>query len=303
MKLDFVHHNQFANVVHLETNMLTTITAGPFTVRGVSVGGVYTALQVPELHIGLDIGLALRSLAGVDRVFLSHGHADHAGSLATLLGLRALTKRTRPLLLYLPAEIEPDVRQILLCIEKLQRFPAKVTTIAMEPGHIQPLSSNLFVRAFRTFHPVPSLGYIFFRRIQKLRPEYHHLDGSEIARKRQAGDDLFFLQERLELAYATDTLARILHHEKSLLETRVLILECTFLDERKSLADTHAGCHIHLDEIVEMAEEFKNEALVLMHFSQIYHPKEIQPILHTRCPPSLYNRVIPFVPKSGHWPG
>ena len=71
------------------------------------------------------------------------------------------------------------------------------------PGDTHSLGHGLWVRAFRTHHPVPSLGYQFFRRVSKLKPEHQHLPPEEIARGRKAGVDLFDEVERLELAYAT----------------------------------------------------------------------------------------------------
>ena len=66
----------------------------------------------------------------------------------------------------------------------------------------------------------------------------------------KSGEDLFFEAQHLELCYATDTLIRVLETNPSMLESKVLIMECTFYDERKSLADARAGCHVHLDELV-----------------------------------------------------
>ncbi|MCA9643579.1 MAG: MBL fold metallo-hydrolase, partial [Myxococcales bacterium] len=85
----------------------------------------------------------------------------------------------------------------------------------------------------------------------------------------------------------------------SLLETRVLIMECSFLDERKELSASRAGCHIHLDELLERAGEFNNEHLVLMHFSQIYRPEEVHQILERRLPKSLWERTHVFAPRRG----
>ena len=110
-------------------------------------------------------------------------------------------------------------------------------------------------------------------------------------------------EDRLELAYATDTLISALDHAPELLRARTLIMECTFLDERKSLEAARAGCHIHLDEVVERADQFANEHVVLMHFSQIYRPDEIPGILDARLPPALRAKVIPFAPLGPHWPG
>ena len=75
--------------------MLTSVTAGPYTVRGVSVGGVYTSLAVPELGLVFDAGIAPRSSAAIDTILLSHGHADHIGALPALLGIRALHGKTQ----------------------------------------------------------------------------------------------------------------------------------------------------------------------------------------------------------------
>jgi ribonuclease Z len=185
----------------------------------------------------------------------------------------------------------------------MQRYSLAIDPVPMKPGDEHPYRNDMVVRAFRTHHPVPSLGYQFLRRIAKLKPDYISLPGDEIARRRKAGDDIFDVVENLELAYATDTLVRVLETSPSLLESRVLILECTFLDERKSIEASRQGCHIHLDEILERAPLFKNEALVLMHFSQLYDPGEVHSILERRCPRDLFERIVVFAPKSGRWPG
>ena len=88
--------------------MLLRVSAGPYTIRGVSVGGVYNSLHVPELGVLLDVGIAPRSFAGVSHIFLTHGHADHVASLGALLGIRALS-RVPPPRVILPAEIADDL--------------------------------------------------------------------------------------------------------------------------------------------------------------------------------------------------
>jgi ribonuclease Z len=283
--------------------VLTTVTAGPFTIRGVSVGGVYTSLAVPELGLVFDAGIAPRSSGGIDTILLSHGHADHVGALPALLGIRALHGKQKPPRVVMPAEIVDDLRVALGALSKLQRWPLDVEAIGMLPGDEIELRGDLRVRAVRTFHPVPSLAYVIVRRVSKLREEFRGLPGPEIAARRLAGEPMLDVEERLELAYATDTLVSVFDHSPELLKTRVLIMECTFLDTRKTLEAARAGCHIHLDEVIERAERFANEHIVMMHLSQLYRPDEVASILDARVPPSLRPRIIPFVPKSGHWPG
>jgi ribonuclease Z len=283
--------------------VLTTVTAGPYTIRGVSVGGVYTSLAVPELSIVLDAGISPRSAGGIDTILLSHGHADHVGALPALLGIRALHGKTKPPRVVMPAEIVDDLKTALAALSKLQRWPLDVEAIGMNPGDEIELRGDLLVRAVRTFHPVPSLAYIIVRRVAKLRAEFRGLPGTEIAARRLAGEAMTEHEDRLELAYATDTLVSVLDHSPELLTARVLIMECTFLDERKTLEAARAGCHIHLDEVVERADKFANDHIVLMHCSQLYQPGEVAAILDRRVPPELRKRIIPFVPKSEHWPG
>ena len=283
--------------------MLTSVTAGPYTVRGVSVGGVYTSIHVPELGVLFDTGISPRSFGAIDTILLSHGHADHVGALPALLGIRALHGKTKPPRVVMPKEIVEDLGVALAALTKLQRWPLEIEALGMLPGDELALRPDLHVRAVRTFHPVPSLAYLLVRKVAKLRAELHGLAGPEIAARKRAGDDITEIEDRLELAYATDTLVSVLDHSPELLKARVLIMECTFLDERKSLEAARAGCHIHLDEIIERADRFENEHVVLMHVSQLYRTDEVAQILDRRVPPALRKRIIPFVPAEGHWPG
>lgn len=283
--------------------VLTSVTAGPFTIRGVSVGGVYTSLAVPELGVVFDAGISPRSAGGSDNILLSHGHADHVGALPAMLGIRALHGKTRPPRVFMPAEIVDDLQVALAALSKLQRFPLEIEAVGMNPGDDVELRGDLRVRAVRTFHPVPSLAYVITRRVTKLRAEFRGLPGPEIAARRAAGEPMTEHEDRMELAYATDTLVSVLDHAPDLLKARVLVMECTFLDSRKTLEAARAGCHVHLDEVIERAERFENEHVVLMHVSQLYRPDEVAKILDARVPPALRSRIIPFVPRSSHWPG
>ncbi|HLL52364.1 MAG TPA: MBL fold metallo-hydrolase [Myxococcaceae bacterium] len=150
--------------------MLTEVQAGPYTVRGISLGGVYTSLQVPELGVVLDAGLPIRSFAGTDLIFLSHGHADHASGLGSLLGIRTLIgKRSRPRV-FMPEELREPMLETLALQGRMHRANMEVDAVGLNPGDTVKLHHDLWVRAFRTHHHVPSLGYQFLRRVAKLKP-------------------------------------------------------------------------------------------------------------------------------------
>ena len=160
--------------------MMTTVTAGPHSVSGISVGGVYTSLAVPELGLLLDAGAPLRSLALADTILLSHGHVDHLGALPALLGIRGLANRPPPRVV-MPAEIETELLSVLAGLSRLQQSPLEIEPIGLRPGDEISLRGDLRIRAVRTFHPVPSLGYVVMRRVSKLRPEFQGLTGPQIA--------------------------------------------------------------------------------------------------------------------------
>lgn len=272
------------------------VRAGKLTLRGVSLGGVYTSIHVPELDVLLDVGVPLRQAAAVGTLLLSHAHADHVGALVTLLGLRGLHGVNKPLKVVMPAEIVDTLQRALAAMSELQRFPLAIEAIGLEPGDEHPLRRDLWVRAVKTFHPVPSLAYLLVRRVQKLLPAFGHLSGPEIARRRQAGADLFVTAEHVELAYATDTLVQALDHAPELASAQVLLLESTFLDGRKTLDDARAGCHIHLDELIARAPSIVTPQLVLMHVSQLYRPDEVDAILDARLPAALRARTKVMLP-------
>ncbi|MDY7231704.1 MBL fold metallo-hydrolase [Hyalangium rubrum] len=284
--------------------MLTEVQAGPYTVRGISVGGVYTSLQVPELGVVLDVGVPLRSFATTDHVFLSHGHSDHASALGALLGIRGLVGKHTPARVFLPAEIESAVQEAQAALCRLHRSAISFQTIPMLPGETLKVYKDLWVRAFRTHHAGPSLGYQFLRRITKLKPEHQGLPGEELARLRREGAPGIFEEiERRELAYATDTLSKVLETAPEILDSRVLILECTYLDQSRTVEETQERLHVHLDEIIARADRFQNEALVLMHFSQAYPPTAVHDIIRQRVPPALLERVRVFAPDTSRWFG
>lgn len=289
--------------LRVKPSLLTTIKTEALTLRGVSLGGVYTSIFVPELGALFDVGIPSRSCAPADFLFLSHGHTDHAGALPAYLGIRGLIGKQKPPTVFMPEQIVDAVQKSLTHMSELQRYDLSIEAVPMVPGALAPVRGDLYVRAFETHHVVPSLGYSLIRKIKKLRSEFAGLPGPEIASRKRAGEELFYIEERTEISYCTDTLIQALDNNPELYESRVLVLECTFLDERKSLKAARAGCHVHLDEILERSDRFKNESLVLMHFSQLYKPAEVVEILDKRCPPDLRERIVPFVPKSNRWPG
>jgi ribonuclease Z len=72
-------------------------------------------------------------------------------------------------------------------------------------------------------------------------------------------------------------------------------MEVTFVDDRVSVKQCRSKGHIHLDEVVERAELFENQAIMFTHFSARYSRREILMNLDKKLPPDLRERVTPLL--------
>ena len=243
-----------------------------------------------------DAGVALRENIGAKAICISHGHVDHVGALPAFLGMRGLFGQREPVTIYVPKPIRDGVVKGLEAFETVQTHPFNVEVVGLSAGDEISLGKRLKMRAFKTYHPVPSLGYVVFETVQKLKTEYRSLPGPELKRRRLAGEGIFDVHERRYFAYVTDTLPEVLKHEPWLAEVDHLMLECTFLDDRKTVKDARRGGHIHLDELLPHLPKLRNKRLSLMHFSQLYSPRQVRSILAKRCGDDLIPEIVPILP-------
>ncbi len=265
-------------------------------VKGISIGGVETCIQLPGLDLCFDIGRAPRSAVHRSRVAFTHAHLDHMGGVAMHVATRALTAQEPPTYL-MPKANTADFEAMLKSWRRLDRSRLPCTLVPMEPGRGFELASGVELRAFSTRHTVPSLGYAVFTTKHKLLPRYHGTPGPELQRIRQAGEVITQPVESCDVAFTGDTAIDALDEQPWLYRARLLILEATFLDDRVGVAACRSKGHVHLDEILERAERFENQAIMLTHFSARYALGEIRAILDKRLPTSLRARVHPLLPR------
>jgi len=142
------------------------------------------------------------------------------------------------------------------------------------------------------------VGYLFSEVRKKLVDELIGRPEDEIVALRIRGAEVTRREEIPLLAYPGDCSPEIFEAAPELFRARVLLVECSFLGE-DDRDRARKYDHIHLDDIVERASLFQNEAIVLTHFSMRYRPEEIFAALRT-LPGDLRDRVVAFLPpKTG----
>ncbi|MGM0577334.1 MAG: MBL fold metallo-hydrolase [Myxococcota bacterium] len=233
---------------------------------------------MPEWKLAIDVGRGHRDALRCDHLALTHTHMDHAAGLPYLLALRQLYRMAPPTV-YVPAQMADAVRELIAAWDRIQRFESRYHLVAAEPGARYPLRRGLELVPFRTYHPVPSLGYSVIHTVDKLKAEYHGVPGPEIARLRKSGVEVTAPVERRLLSVTGDTLPEVLERSPHVADAATLLIECTFLDDRKDYDDCRAGGHVHLRDLLERADRLVCDHLVLSHFSQIYRWHEIPDLL------------------------
>lgn len=269
------------------------VDAAGIAIEGVSIAGHESFYKLPGFRTLLEFGRAPEDVVGYANVCVTHGHLDHIAGLAHHASRRRLAGLPAARV-FVPAEAVPHVSQWLEASQKMEHIDYRVEVVASSAGDRVLLRNDLELTVLPGRHRVPTVGYLFSEVKHKLRDEYAGLTGDEIAALRAKGAAVTRREETPLLAYPGDCGAEIFGLAPELFRARVLLLECSFLfPEDRDRAREYG--HIHLDDVVERASLFENEALVLTHFSQRYRPEEIRGAL-AALPESLAARVIPFLP-------
>ena len=277
------------------------IGAGGLEIEGVSIAGHESFYKVPAFRSLLEFGRAPDDVVGYSTVCLTHGHLDHAAGLAHHASRRRLTGLP-PARVFAPEETAPDLEAWLAISQRLENVDYRAHVTPAVAGESVMLRNDLELKFLPGRHRVPTVGYLFSEIRKKLTDELIGRPGEEIAALRAGGAEVTRREEIPLLAYPGDCGPEIFDAAPELFRARVLLIECSFVaPEDRDRAREYA--HIHLDDIVERAALFENEAIVLTHFSLRYQPEEIREALGA-LPAGVAGRVIPFLPRlaAPEWP-
>lgn len=261
-----------------------------------SVGGIETCIELPELRLCFDLGRCPKTAVARPLVLFTHCHMDHLGGVAYHCATRALMGMAPPVYAVPPHAVEP-LAALFEAWRRLDETTLRHTVVPVAPGEDFTVGRDLVARPFRSPHSIRCQGYGLWRRKAKLRPEYHGLSPRELEDLRvRQGVEITTRVEEPIFAFTGDTRIDVVEREEVVRRAKLLVMECTFLDDRVSVEEARSTGHVHIDEIPERAHLFENEAILLTHFSARYSRAEIVALLDKKLPPELRARVTPLLP-------
>ena len=259
-----------------------------------SVGGLETCHYFPRLKLAFDIGRCPEPVLNCRTILFTHAHMDHMGGVAYHAATRAL-RRLPPAKYVVPRHCAEDFERLFEVWRALDRSDMHHETIVLGPGEEHVLSNGYVARPFRAPHSAPCQGYALWSRREKLLDEFAGLPGSELARLKRAGTLVTRTVETPEIAFCGDTLSEVIEREEVVRTARLLLLECTFVDDKISVDEARSKGHVHLYELARRAELLQNEAILLTHFSARHSARDIERALDQHLPPTLRSRVRALV--------
>jgi ribonuclease Z len=217
----------------------------------------------------------------IDRIFITHWHADHWAGLLGLMQTMNLERRRKNLYIYGP-EAENFVGKLLGLDYWGPRFSLIPKNVPYQGDEVTTLykTGDFQIESIPVCHTVPSVAYAFKETdrwrvdINKAKALYGLRQSPLVGKLKEKGEIMFRgqrirledvadLQRGIRIVYSGDTKV-CPNLEKMAREADVLICDATFEEEREGRMHTGAK------DAAKLAKKAGVKNLVLTHFSRRY---------------------------------
>ncbi len=273
-----------------------------YSLKGFSVSGLATYIQIPEMDCVFDLGECPLSAVGLNHVFLSHAHGDHSRCLMRHFSLRRMMGISHPATYYMPDFLVENFRALVraeavfegVSLERIM-YPEIVPVVAGAEAIPLAMRKDLLVQGFRVRHSVPSMGFTIFRTKKKLKPEFWGQSPAQLIAARSAGQVLETQIIDPEVVFIGDCIGTSLWEQDHIWKARTVMIECTFImDDEKEMARKKG--HTHISEIVqvltELGDRIQSKHIVLKHFSLKYSREMILAEVERQIPDAFKERIL-----------
>lgn len=266
----------------------TLTNPGKWTITGHSKAGESTFFMIDPLHIMLDAGGT--TYKNIKAIFISHTHSDHAYAWPTIYTRRRTPNHEQPngRPIYYPKSGHDAITKLYYSVFRLAdstKPPIDYKEESIHNINIRPTPVNTFetfevpgikglwVEILPAYHSVDSVGYGFYTKKTKIKPEY-----LELAKSKKPNDKKAFIELRKSteitytfnqyelLFYSDSTIDNLTKHE-DWKKYPVIINECTGFDEIRTPEKTYDTEHTHWSHLFHIMKEHKDIEWIVIHTS------------------------------------
>lgn len=266
---------------------------GDYKFFGTSLAGVRTAIAMPEFSLSFDVAQGFPYLFNMTKFFISHGHLDHAAGIPYIISQKMMTSQKAGEF-YMPHSLVPPLTEIMGLWSKIEGFPYSFKFVGVKADDEIQINNHHYIKVFPTTHRIESFGYTLFESKKKLKREYLNLHKDQIVEMRKKGIDVNEVIHTPMVSFTGDTQIEFLESRPWVKQSKILIMEATYLDSQRSVARAREWGHIHLDELIPHLDSIESERIVLIHASSRYGVTEINKHLDEKIPKAHRERVVCF---------